>query len=474
MNAIIEGCQLDVWPSAVYTGGVANVRIRSQEGSPEGEDGWYWRIDVTRGLDGQDVAQTLELPLASGEHGTSIDPSALAEGVYRIRPSLIAPSGETRRVWHRPDAPRPSYVIERFLSVHHRDAPCIDSRIVDRAGLLTELKLLGNPGKARYPSDSASDSHGRSVWDLELHGGRIFVGLGDGGPIEIWSFDPRTLALEVETTVDEETVTIIRSIGDRLYVPGINATESWEFGNIYIRDASGWHKHRTVPNGIHVLGIVRHRDKLFVTTGTEPGPALFESNDEGLTWKRYGVNEDNGRWDWRFYEVGVLGDGLLLTVLQEYFYHFQDGALRRVVSPVFPGLEEEYTAPFRLTAFRSGLLYAAGEWWETGSPKPLYFISDVDAGARVVSGFGDRSVRDIVVRGDLCYVLTSTRADDTYVGEIFSTYELKEWTRLAIFQSDAMAQSMEVSDGRFFIGMATLRDVSSPEAGDIYELLPAQ
>ena len=478
VNAILEGFKLDVWPSDAYNGSMVHIRVRSKEGPPELTPGqmehsaWHWRIDVTTGVGGSDVARTLSVPLTPGETMASIDPATLEQGVCRIRPSLVAPSGETWSVWHKPAAPRPPYTADRFLTIHHGKTPSVETRITDRTEFLRELELVGNPGKRRYPGDDASDCHGRSVWDLELHRDRIYVGIGAGGPVEIWSFDPAIDAqsFEEETTVDEESVEVLRSIDGKLYVPGTNATESWDLGNLYIKEADEWRKLRTVPNGIHVLGIVRHDGKLFVTTGTEPGPALFESDDEGRTWKRYGVTESDGRWDWRFYEVGVLGNGLLLTVLQEYFYYFLDGEITRVICPVFPGLVSEYTAPVRVTAFKDGLVYAAGEWWHTGTPKPLYFITNVHAGASAIAGFEDRSVRDIVVREGTCFVLTSTKVGDGYVGEILSTPDLTDWTRLARFHSHAMAQSLEVSGDRFFVGMATLREVSSPQAGNIYEL----
>jgi len=275
---------------------------------------------------------------------------------------------------------------------------------------------------------------------------------------------------EKEITVDEEEVHMFRDFDGRLLVPGNNATESWEFGNLYIKEQNAWRKLRTIPNGIHVLGIVIHRGRLFVTTGTELGPALYESEDDGETWCRYGIEEKDGRWDRRFYEIGALGDDLVLTVGHEYVYRFRNEELTRIIMPVLPGLMSDRTLPFRVTAFSGGLLYAASEWLQSPIPGPLYFVRDLEQGAMVVKGFEDRSVRDILARDGTCYVLTSTRQDTDYFSEVYSTQDLVTWSRIAQFRSDAIAYSLERSGELYFIGMATLRDAAIQDSGSIYLL----
>lgn len=487
VRLLTEGFGLYVWPNHVFDG--ATVRIRLDCSFPDelrqwlsrvGEsDGplpdYQWRLDVTDASSENSPHQTLIYPVALGTTEASLDSAPLSAGLYRVQPSIVLPDGSSHRLWREPSTQHsPAYALDRFLAVHDGPVPTVQSRIVDGPCLLTGLRLLGTPGRVQYPGNDAGSCQGRSIRDMQLHLGAIYIGIGRGGPVDIWSFDPQQepVSLKREISVDEETVHMIREIEGRLFVPGNNATESWDFGNLYIKEDGEWRKLRTVPNGIHVLGVEVHQGRLYVTTGTGRGPTLYESDDDGETWKRYDAVEEDGRWDWRFYEVGMLGEDLVLTVLQEYVYRFRRGRLTRVITPVFPNLDAYYTAPVRVTAFMDGLLYAAGEWWQTHSPKPLYYMTDLDKGAAVVGAFEDRSVRDILVRDGTCYVLTSTEQESGYASEVFSTRDLRTWTRIARFSSAAIASSLERLGGCYFVGMGVLREMSIPEAGNIYVLQP--
>ena len=75
----------------------------------------------------------------------------------------------------------------------------------------------------------------------------IYVGGGDWdenqGPVDIWSFAVENsnsgYQFQKEITVDEESIERFRTCSGRLVVPGIDATESWKYGNVYMKIAQG-------------------------------------------------------------------------------------------------------------------------------------------------------------------------------------------------------------------------------------------
>jgi hypothetical protein len=481
---------LTVWPNHVYNDSTVRFRLNArfpdklqQQLIRRNEAGKWtmafsWRLNIVKADSPSRVLQSVDLPLLKGDSEAAIDPSGLPEGLYRVQANIVMPDGATRRIWQDRGPPRNApYSVERFLAVHHRPIQKIASSIVDASEILTRLRYLGNPGKAQFPGDGEKDTHGRSVWDLQLHDQNIYVGYGNGfwdlGPVHVYAFnaDADSVSFNKEFRIDEGSVTTLVNDGERLIIPGNDATESWDFGNLYIKEKNAWRKLRTVPNAIHVSGAVTHGPGLVLTTGTRWGPTLYESEDAGISWTRHNAPaETDGRWDRRFSGIGKLEDGLLLAVEQEYFYFYKEGMFTRAITPVLPGVVSDRTRPTRITAFDGGLLYAADEWLERASPEPLYFIRSLNEGVSVVSVFEHRSVRDIVVRDDECYVLVSNRVENGYASEILTTSDLGLWKRVARFESKAMAYSLETVNGRYFVGMATLRDRNIQESGNIYEL----
>jgi hypothetical protein len=155
---------------------------------------------------------------------------------------------------------------------------------------LLELETLGIPS-------SSDRTEARRISELRLHAGRLYVGTGDAvvntGPADVISLDLATGKFAREFTVDDEAVYRYRVLDGRLVVPGPDATESWDFGNVYVREESGWTKHRTLPRAVHVNDVLAHGGLWFATTGTwvelPEGTrfftgAIFASADRGATW----------------------------------------------------------------------------------------------------------------------------------------------------------------------------------------------
>jgi len=137
----------------------------------------------------------------------------------------------------------------------------------------------------------------RGINELMLFQDRLYLGHGDWyedtGPTDVIYYDFAQQEFVNEYTVDEEAIVRYRRYGSRLYLPGADATESWEFGNLYVHEVSGWKKHRTIPRGLHVFDFAKFADRWYVATGSnfgdsETGPAIgaiYSSGDQGVTWR---------------------------------------------------------------------------------------------------------------------------------------------------------------------------------------------
>src|SRR5687767_13376082 len=120
-----------------------------------------------------------------------------------------------------------------------------------------ELRLteVGKPTAEKQPA-------ARNLNELFLYQNRLYIGHGDygvnTGPTDVIAYDLATKQFRTEFTVDDEAIVLYRQIGDRLVIPGPDATEAWDLGNIYVRgpgESDKWEKRRTVPHGVHVLDV---------------------------------------------------------------------------------------------------------------------------------------------------------------------------------------------------------------------------
>lgn len=108
----------------------------------------------------------------------------------------------------------------------------------------------------------------------------------DGGDVYILDRGVTTKVYEVQ----EQGISVIRSHGNRIYIPGVDATEDWTLGNFYRSTDKGdrWTKMRNIPVAVHVWDIAEWRGDLYVSTGSvrdgKGYAAVCQSSDQGTTW----------------------------------------------------------------------------------------------------------------------------------------------------------------------------------------------
>ena len=170
-----------------------------------------------------------------------------------------------------------------------------------------------------------SASFMRDIHDLSVFDDRLYIAYGDAdrnlGPIEVRAFHaPRSSAVTAEFIVDEEQISHYRTDGDRLLIPGMDATESLDFANAYVLHAARWHKSRTLALGWHTHDAARAGDTLFAcgsggtsadyANGTVHG-MLWRSDDQGLTYQtEAALPHPHPPGDHRLYRLLVVDDRL--------------------------------------------------------------------------------------------------------------------------------------------------------------------
>lgn len=386
------------------------------------------------------------------------------------------------------------------------------------------LEYLGNPSLERYP-DVGGLAYARSVWDLQAWRGRLYLGAGDSaenaGPVPVWCYDPKDGEFLQEFEVDDEQIERYCVLSDGLYIPGHDAMESWDYGNIYVHHGTGWTKLRTLPNAVHVYDIAEWEDSL-VAVGAHiiereegvyhGGGAFYCSSDHGQSWDvevtlstSYEGSEvyDPVRPDAvRFTELFEL-DGKLYASgwFMPRIYIYEDGQFSFVDVNAFPGVaagsgepcgalpdivadygEDVYAAIevfdpcltariTRNTAFDGKLIYIGGQHHKDHGWKAfgLFEATAMKEGAiRRLTFLPDgEEPRDLIAIDDKLYLVTAQELEDSYRSRIYSTTDVRTWSVLLEFEADAPAYSIEFMDGYLYIGLGG----DHPGSGNIYKAI---
>ena len=137
-----------------------------------------------------------------------------------------------------------------------------------------------------------------NINELMEFNGRLYIGYGDAtvntGPTDVIYYDCEKDVYVKEFTVEEEGIYTYGLIDGRLAIPGVDATESWELGNMYVLEDTGWVKRRSITHGIHVFDLASFDGKWYAATGSyfdfgeeDMGAfgVILSSDDEGASWR---------------------------------------------------------------------------------------------------------------------------------------------------------------------------------------------
>jgi hypothetical protein len=312
------------------------------------------------------------------------------------------------------------------------------------------LEVVGDPlGDWR---SEPGEAFARSLWDLHAWHGKLYLGYGDAitntGPTQVIAFDPKTDHFETETTLDEEAIGIYRVIGDRLFVPGVDAIDDRD-GALYIRDRTGWTT-RPLEQAVHVLDVARDGDALCVAMqGRILGSEVRCSHDDGMTWTSYPTG------GWRASSLFTLGGHLYVSS--------HGGGVARVggahVPFTIPGAAADRDLIVgRPTPCGNAIVFIARDDWKPRAANLGAFRAVVaDDGAIAVTRIAlDGAPSNIFVTDDACYVLTNT---STTSAAIYETRDSSTtWTQRAAFSVPALATSAERLGDYFYVGLGCKYD----------------
>lgn len=352
-------------------------------------------------------------------------------------------------------------------------------------------------------------TYARNIWDMHVYDGRVYLGAGnssDGGPVSnagpvpIVCYDPAIGDFVKEGTVQDEQIDAYYTHRGRLYIPGHDPMQSWDWGNLYCRQDDGrWKKHRNIPDAIHLYAVAWHNGKLFGGLGTpreKGGAAVCISADDGKTW----TIAQTGKY--RVYDfLAVAGSLYAVETIPGgrasssyvtkwlggcwvYEYIGPDRFVPRkdiTAATLFP---QTNLRPYwsmkavRVHSLKDESLYigAAVHNDHQFLPFGLYVASSLqegDASVRRIELPDHSRPWDLLVRDDGVYVLLESPADADVEVKVLRSKgpDLNVWDEVLHFSSPTFARSFEKLDGDFYFGLGC--EVENPREWKDEELHPA-
>jgi len=361
------------------------------------------------------------------------------------------------------------------------------------------VETLGNPFQ--------KGAYARNVWNMQVFSDRVYLAHGDtsnggptpnAGPIPIFSFNPATGQFTNEFTADDEQLSAYRIINGRLCAPGMDAREDWSFGNFYRLEDTGWKKHRTIPNGVHVYDLYDYKGELFVhLTG---GSVVMSSTDSGASWRNVPGAPSFGSFT--FFELngllqGANGGGGFGSMWFEYNGASATRRTDLTQTVLFPGTvlpaSVQVTRP--VTFAGKALYLGEGQhaditsWANKFIPFAAFAVHSLSPGAVDIRKIPLPSTDlpwDLLSRNDAVYLLASEKQEgtpDRFIIKAYRSSDLTTWTEVFRFTQPTFARSFEEINGDFYFGLGTdfglaytassYTDDTRPEAGNILRVRKA-
>ena len=318
-----------------------------------------------------------------------------------------------------------------------------------------------------------------NIWDLQLFNNRIYLGQGNSsnlppdsnsGATPITYFDTVTRKMVQEFVVDEEQIDMYKIINGKLTITGHDSTGSWDIGNFYTLESTGWLKHSTIPRGIHVFDLAYSNGLLFAGLGSDGlNPNIVVSSDNGNTWKP-AYTPITTRQQQRFYTVFEYQGSVYAIATLHTFLNFKyepydlmkwNGTsfmMTGLGTAMIPNSSMGYHKIIRVTKTLNQLLYIAGKADNDQQtlPELLYGCTLFRQPHLItfnVNGV-DAIPMDILDRSTKAYVLTYVKVtDNQFINVVFESLDTFTWTETLRFTAGTFARSFEELYGTFYFGL---------------------
>jgi hypothetical protein len=341
-----------------------------------------------------------------------------------------------------------------------------------------KLELLGTPTQAQYETQP----YARNVWDMQVHGDRLYLGSGNSSNIgpssnaglaRIHSFDTATQKFTDAFTTNEEQIDRIIPLNNTLFIPGHDPRGDIP-PRIYRLGADGQWSHVSLE-GVHIYDIHEYNRRLWV------GRGVFSYQKEALVaadfpnflnnqpdWSYLPV-ASTGQTTWRLYNFFQLGQTLFASG-ESYLGDNQPGffiyfpSINRWAQMyngkrLFPGAPTEIP-PTRYTIRRDAVLnkttlYIGSVTYNDHQHFPigLYRASSLNFVRKIPlePGF---IPWDVMVKDRIAYVLSARQdAPQQFTIRVQESVNLLNWKTVLEFKRPSFARSFERINNDFYFGM---------------------
>lgn len=311
-----------------------------------------------------------------------------------------------------------------------------------------------------------------NVWDIKCWNGKVYRAAGDydtnSGATTMLAYDIANRVWDTSYKAKDEAIHGFVEIGGKLVAPGIDARESWDYGNYYVLGDDGkWQQMRKVPKAIHNFDMIECDGKVFAAVGTEAvGKTVAVSEDGGQTFTYALLYKDGKLYDLskyshsRTYEFVQL-NGTVYALVAFYtksgsetwgIFRYEDGKMHYAAegktllegtefSRKHFGGDFEFNGTCYLTARR---LYAIKDFSDPSSWKT---ISMPNSG----------KVSDVILHDGAIYVLSSRQDLKTkiYTVKIYksTTGEPGSFEEFASYEYAGFPMSFDYDGNHFYVGV---------------------
>jgi len=387
-----------------------------------------------------------------------------------------------------------------------------------------DLESLGIPYIDHYPQGQTT--YARNPWDLHAHDHYLYIGAGNSsnvgpatnaGPVPVIRFDPQINKFETVFSIDDEQIDLFYTFNGELFIPGHDATESWDFGNIYrlkqTQKAEPWIKHRNLSKAIHIYALTWYNGKLFAggnryfTDEDKEFPiesTVFVSEDLGKTWVHYALGKQ------RIYSFMTVGGKLFAidlpmdlsnrkrwqdfhqsTIPSVFEYLGEEKGFRAREDIRFEQLIPDYQfhhlnfSKLKLVkpvTWRNSTLYIGAiphndhQFFPVGLYKAVLTDTTSLGVERIdlpYSGAAEHEVLiwDLMVYDDTLYVLGSYQDDQEWINIVYQSQDSLEWNEAFRFRSPTFARSFERIGKDWYFALGC--EIKNWDFWSDYELHPA-
>ena len=310
-------------------------------------------------------------------------------------------------------------------------------------------------------------------WDIKVWNGKVYRGAGDydknSGATTILAYDIATHTWDTTYKAKDEAIHGFEVINGTLCAPGIDAQESWDYGNYYTLDKNGnWQKNRNLPNGVHNFDMIEYNGKIFAGLGTETvGDTVAVSSDGGKSFTFASLYKDGQLYNLskfdhsRTYEFTTL-NGTVYALIALYpksgttewgIYRYEDGKMHYTAAGQTLLEGKDFSRKYFGGTFEmNGTCYLTA--------RRLYAIQDFSDPSKwsSISMPNQGKVSDAILKDGVIYVLSSRQnKDKTYHTIIYksTTGQPGSFVEAAVYDYSGFPLSFDFDGTHFYVGTSS-------------------